>query len=257
MKKVLLVGLIYFASHKLGAAELNICDVVENRVESGNFPNPNDPQELLFIDDNLFFAKYGPNLFSLHSLSEEPVNMYAAGLLLQNNPTQNRSDILYLFAHGNKNLPDVSDGDPDPTGMKLPRGILSPDQYWKAFIEKSGVNMKDFRAVILFSCYGGSCLNRLEGTSPLSAHLSAYSGLPVAAPTGRLELTLGSLGSSVHVVDFTISDPQTEEFRWSIIYANKTENTGAALRQDALPIEDIRKITGFYKKWEKISKNRH
>ncbi len=55
-------------------------------------------------------ARYGHNLWSLHSVVEDPFVMFSAGLILQNNPLKIVKIILYLFAHGNKHLPITGGG---------------------------------------------------------------------------------------------------------------------------------------------------
>lgn len=100
------------------------------------------------IDGDAWLHRYADNLWGI-SGENDALDRIAQSLLLGNNPTPHRSDILYIFAHGFKAIPafgtNTSGG-----ALVVPTVLL---EHIKEFGHDPASRMK---AVVLLSCHSGS-----------------------------------------------------------------------------------------------------
>lgn len=191
-------------------------------------------------DGDAWLHRYADNLWGI-SGENDPLDRIAQSLLLGGNPTPHRSDVLYIFAHGFKEFPFF--------GTQTKGGaLIMPSTLLEQIKEFGHDPVSRMRAVVLLSCHSGSLSGKADPNFlSTSAYVSAITGLPVIAPTGALVLQLSDRAKGYTIEGFYQDRVDPGTTGWSIITAAQPD---VPSRSDVLSLEEMREISGFYKRWE-------
>jgi hypothetical protein len=185
--------------------------------------------------------QYADNLWGI-SGENDSLDRLAQSILLGNNPTPHRSDILYIFAHGFREVPLF--------GTKTKGGALfAPSDLMEKIKQLGHDPASRMKAVVLLSCHSGSQEGKVDSTFfSASTYVSAATGLPVIAPTGALVMQFSDSDKGYTVQGFYQQEVEPGTTGWSIVTAS--QSGGVPIRQDVLSLKEMREISGFYKKWD-------